>query len=168
MYSNILFPTDGSAGANAALANARDLAKTYGSSVDVLYVAETNHEAFGLGGDPKEHAPGMIGDPEGGDGGMVGTRMDSAELRSYVKEHGQDVVETTASQFGDIETRRVVRSGDPHQVILDYVAENDIDIIVMGTHGRTGLDRYLLGSVTEKVVRLSPVPVLTVRKGEDA
>jgi nucleotide-binding universal stress UspA family protein len=57
----------------------------------------------------------------------------------------------------------VVAQGAPHRAILDYVDEQDIDLIVMGTHGRTGLDRYLLGSVTEKVVRLSDAPVLTVR-----
>jgi nucleotide-binding universal stress UspA family protein len=57
----------------------------------------------------------------------------------------------------------VVAQGAPHQAILDYVDEHDIDLVVMGTHGRTGLDRYLLGSVTEKVVRLSDAPVLTVR-----
>ncbi|WP_394351132.1 universal stress protein [Halorubrum sp. CBA1125] len=44
-----------------------------------------------------------------------------------------------------------------------YVDANDIDLIVMGTHGRSGLERYLLGSVTEKVVRTSALPVLTVR-----
>jgi len=55
------------------------------------------------------------------------------------------------------QTRRFVQSctteviaGDPHQVILDYAKKNDIDMIVMGTHGRTGLDRHLIGSVTEK------------------
>jgi nucleotide-binding universal stress UspA family protein len=57
----------------------------------------------------------------------------------------------------------VVAQGTPHQAILDYIGEHDIDLVVMGTHGRTGLDRYLLGSITEKVVRLSDAPVLTVR-----
>ena len=59
-----------------------------------------------------------------------------------------------------------VLSGRPHRAIVDYAAEYDVDLIVMGTHGRTGLDRYLLGSVTERVVRLSDVPVLAV--GEEA
>lgn len=57
----------------------------------------------------------------------------------------------------------VVAQGTPHQAILDHIDEHDIDLVVMGTHGRTGLDRYLLGSITEKVVRLSDAPVLTVR-----
>jgi len=47
-------------------------------------------------------------------------------------------------------------------VILTYVEEHDIDLVVVGTHGRTGFDRYVLGSVTEHLVRTSPIPVLTV------
>ena len=49
------------------------------------------------------------------------------------------------------------------QVIQTYIDDHDIDLVVVGTHGRTGLDRYLLGSVTEQLVRTSSVPVLTVR-----
>ncbi|WP_227380725.1 universal stress protein [Haladaptatus halobius] len=54
--------------------------------------------------------------------------------------------------------------GEPAQTILDYIETNDIDLIVMGTHGRSGLDRHLLGSVTEKAVRHSNASVLTVRR----
>jgi nucleotide-binding universal stress UspA family protein len=53
-----------------------------------------------------------------------------------------------------------VLSGSPYRAIVDYAAAEDIDLVVMGTHGRTGFDRYLLGSVTERVVRLSDRPVL--------
>jgi len=60
------------------------------------------------------------------------------------------------------ETRR----GEPYRTILDYADEAVVDVIVMGTHGRRGLDRYLLGSVTEKVVRAATVPVLTIRADE--
>jgi nucleotide-binding universal stress UspA family protein len=59
--------------------------------------------------------------------------------------------------------RRAGRSAsDTRSRILDYAETEDIDLIVMGTHSRTGLDRYLLGSVTEKVVRTADVPVVTV------
>lgn len=168
MYDTVLHPTDGSTGANVALENVRNLAETYGSTVHVLYVTNTSHEGFGLGTDPKEHSSGMVGDPEGGDGGMVGERMEADEMRAQLEEHGQSVVDETASRLDDIETETVVRSGDPHEVILDYADDADADVIVMGTHGRTGLDRYLIGSVTEKVVRLSDVPVLTVRERDES
>lgn len=54
-------------------------------------------------------------------------------------------------------------SGIPHREILQMAKEEKVDLIVMGTHGRTGVEHLLLGSVAEKVVRLSPYPVLTVR-----
>lgn len=58
--------------------------------------------------------------------------------------------------------------GNPHEEILEYVSEHGIDMVIMGTHGRTGLDRVVMGSVAERVVRRSPVPVLTVRGEESA
>jgi nucleotide-binding universal stress UspA family protein len=60
-------------------------------------------------------------------------------------------------------TSTVVRQGAAWQVVIDVITEEKCDLVVMGTHGRTGLAHALLGSVAEKVVRLSPVPVLTVR-----
>jgi nucleotide-binding universal stress UspA family protein len=60
-----------------------------------------------------------------------------------------------------------VRPGTPHREILAYVEEHDADLVVLGTRGQTGLERYLLGSVTERVLRSSPVPVMTVRQPED-
>jgi nucleotide-binding universal stress UspA family protein len=164
MYDRILYPTDGSDESMAALENVRDLAETYGAAVDVLYVADTAHELFGLGGEHGDTTgPGMVHHPEGDDTGMAGSQANVEEVRSAVEEHGQQLVDETADMLDDIEVRTAVRSGDPPQVIRSYTDEHDVDIIVMGTHGRTGLDRYLLGSVTEKVVRLAEVPVLTVR-----
>jgi len=59
-----------------------------------------------------------------------------------------------------------VREGPPFLEVIRYAKENDIDLIVMGTHGRSGLTHALLGSVAEKVVRKAPCPVLTVRDPE--
>ncbi|MFW6434755.1 MAG: universal stress protein [Halovenus sp.] len=78
-------------------------------------------------------------------------------------EHAEQIVEEAARQFEGLDVKTVVKRGEPHQAILDY-ADDGIDLIVMGTHGRTGLQRYLLGSVAEKVVRLFDVPVVTVRE----
>jgi len=166
MYTDILYPTDGSDGAEAALENVRVLAETYDATVHVLHVADTSHHALGLGHDPKEHASGMVGDPQGGVGGMVGQRMTTEEMRDQLQEYGQALVSDVADRLGDLRTETVVDSGDPHTVILEYVDGHSIDLVVMGTHGRTGLDRYLIGSVTEKIVRLSDVPVVSVRQDE--
>lgn len=62
--------------------------------------------------------------------------------------------------------QKIVREGTPFYEITNYAKENNIDLIVMGTHGHSGLVHMLLGSVTEKVVRKSPCPVLTVRHPE--
>jgi nucleotide-binding universal stress UspA family protein len=62
------------------------------------------------------------------------------------------------------QVREEVREGTPHAEIVEFAREAGIDLIVMGTHGRGGLSHMLLGSVTEKVVRTAPCPVLTVRE----
>jgi nucleotide-binding universal stress UspA family protein len=71
--------------------------------------------------------------------------------------------ESNLNRFG---VKREVREGNPFTEIVRFAKEQDIDLIIMGTHGRTGLAHVLLGSVTEKVVRKAPCPVLTVRHPE--
>lgn len=167
-YDNILYPTDGSDGAKAALETVRDLAETYDATVHVLNVIDVSHAAQGIGDDPnKETSPGMVGDPQGADTPMGGERELPEKVREEANEHGEEVVEEAAQQLGDVDLRADVRSGDPADVILDYADANDIDLLVMGTQGRTGLERYLIGSVAEEVVRLADVPVLTVRDADE-
>jgi len=142
MYETILVPTDGSAGAHAALDEAVSLAATYDATVYSLYVADTS-----------------AAQPETG-------YVDIVESFERIGE------ETTAeaverAERADVEAVGAVRTGLPHRTILDYAEEIDADLIVMGTHGRTGLERYLLGSVTEKVVRTADAPVLTVRMADE-
>jgi len=142
MYETILVPTDGSAGAEAALGEAVSLAGTFDATVHSLYVADTS-----------------AAQPETG-------YVDIVESFERIGE------ETTAEAVEDAERAGVeavgaVRVGLPHRTILDYAEEVDADLIVMGTHGRTGLERYLLGSVTEKVVRTADAPVLTVRLSDE-
>jgi len=72
-------------------------------------------------------------------------------------------VEEAAGSAG-VAARTSVVEGDVHRHIVGYADDVGIDLIVIGTHGQRGLDRLILGSVTERVVRSSPVPVLTVRQ----
>jgi nucleotide-binding universal stress UspA family protein len=143
MYDTILVPTDGSAGSRKALEHAVDLAKTNDAAIHVLSVVDVT----------------ALAAVEGNVGPMLdafeetGNRVVS-EAVERVESEGIEAVE---GSVGD---------GQPYRVILDYADEHGVDLIVMGTHGRTGLDRYLVGSVTEKVVRLADVPVLTIRADE--
>lgn len=141
MYDNILVPTDGSAESEAAFEHALGLAEMHGSTIHALFVVE----------------PVYTGD--------VGT----GQYLDVMEEDGERIVAELAERADSAgaETATDVRVGSPHRQILEYAEENGVDLVVMGTHGRTGLNRYLLGSVTEKVVRLSDVPVLTVRRERD-
>lgn len=142
MYRRILLPTDGGEAADRALAHAVDLAAQYDADLHVLYVVD---------------AGAVTGDIE------IGTIVE--EFESAGERTLEDVADR-ANEAGlerDRITTKLAR-GTPHRVILEYATSRNVDLVVMGTHGRTGLDRYLIGSVAERVVRLSPVPVLTVRQ----
>lgn len=142
MYDRILLPTDGSDATGPAVEQAIGLARETGAELHVLFVVEDI-----------PYAPEMMDDEVEGQLRAIGEDA-IKEIRERASEEGVDVVSA-------------LREGAPHTSILGYADEEDIDAIVMGTHGRSGLDRYLLGSVTERVVRTSDVPVLTVRKGEE-
>lgn len=163
MYNTILFPTDGSEGADAALEHASDAAKQHGATLHTLFVAPKEIGPSGMVGE--EHDDIERSDMVGEDHETQGTGMMKTEADlSAVEAQGQALVEGVAESVGaGIATETAVRQGNPHEQILDYAEEIGADLIVMGTHGRTGVDRYLLGSVTERVVRTSDVPVLTVR-----
>lgn len=67
---------------------------------------------------------------------------------------------------GEARTTRCVRQGTPFVEVIRYAREHEIDLVVIGTHGRSGLSHVLMGSVAERVVRKAPCPVLTVRPGQ--
>jgi nucleotide-binding universal stress UspA family protein len=139
VYDDILLPTDGSDAADAAVDNAIDLAAKYDATLHVLYVADTTEYS---------------------------TVAFENEVIDPLEKEGEGVVDE-AVRRADAEgvvARGVVMQGGVFETIQKYVADEGIDAVVMGTHGRRGLGRALLGSVTERVVRTSDVPVLTVRQ----
>lgn len=150
MYDTILVPTDGSPAADRALREALNLASETGAALHVLYVVDTTTAGWAA-----------VGDEEFG--------VEVQQALEYLEEEGEkattEAIET-AREAG-VEVVTAIEDGTPYRDILAYAEERAIDLLVMGTHGRTGLDRYLLGSTTERVVRRSPVPVLTVRYDED-
>ena len=145
LYDRILVPTDGSSEGERAVTHALDVAAVHGASVHAVYVVDTASYA----GMPMESSW------EGVD----------ELLRSDAREAVKRVEQIAATTSVDVET--AVVDGSPSREIIRYAEANDCDLIVMGTHGRGGIDRLLLGSVAEKVVRGASVPVLTVRLDGD-
>lgn len=82
-------------------------------------------------------------------------------------EEGESALRMVENRADRTPVETEITDGSPAREIRTYATENDCDLIVMGTHGRSGVDRLLLGSVAERVVRSSPVPVLTVHVGDE-
>ena len=144
MYDRILVPTDGSPGVERAVEHAADLASAHGAALKAVYVVNTASFATL----PMETSWEGMGDMLREDGGRALQR-----------------VEEIANEAGiPVETHLL--EGSPSREIVRFAETEGVDLIVMGTHGRGGIDRLLLGSVAERVVRSSTVPVLTVRVGQ--
>jgi len=142
MYGDILLPFDGSGAAAAALHHAAEIAHWTDGSIQLLFIADTARDSV--------------------------TVVESDVVDALVQE-GEQILDDAAEALRTlgVDHDSEVVQGNPAPTIAEYAERYDYDVIVMPTHGRTRLSRYLLGSVTEKVVRLSSVPVLTVRMRDD-
>jgi nucleotide-binding universal stress UspA family protein len=142
MYEDILLPFDGSEGAAEVLHHASEIAHWADATIQVLYVADTTRDSV--------------------------TVVEGHTVDALVRE-GEDVVDEAAKTLDTLGVSydTDVVQGNPAPTIVEYADRYDQDLIVMPTHGREGLSRYLVGSVSEKVVRLSSIPVLTVRMQPD-
>ena len=153
MYDRMLVPTDGSDVAELAVDQAVDLAERYGATLHALYVVDVDAVNLGLGTEQVDRIrQGKFGEME-----ELKAKADAATgaVADAARERGVEVVEE-------------VRVGRPHRVIADYADEADIDLIAMGSHGRAGVSRVLLGSVTERVLRSTDRPVLVVDERRSA
>jgi nucleotide-binding universal stress UspA family protein len=139
MYDRILVPTDGSPGMDRVVDHAVDLAAIHDADLHLIYVVNS----AGYAGLPGESAVESLG--------------------SMLQEQGETALGRAAERIEDVPTERVLANGAPSTEIVDHATEEGCDLIVMGTHGRGGIDRLLLGSVAERVVRTATVPVLTIR-----
>jgi nucleotide-binding universal stress UspA family protein len=146
-WKTILVPHDFSSCANHATAMARDVAKSHGARLVLLHVADL---PLGLEPDavivPREGAAPL----KARDVALGGAREHIENLAERLTKDGVQV--TTALALGNVVDE-----------IIEAARREQADLIVMGTNGRTGLSRLVVGSVTEKVVRQAPVPVLTLR-----
>lgn len=146
--NRVLFPTDFSDGAKQAFPQAAFLAAQHDATLHLLNVTGRHQHDYA---EAKAHFPVPID-----------------TLNDWLRRPAQGVTE---ADWPDLETMRIeqkqVESAVPAETILSYADAHDIDLIVMGTHGRRGMDRMLFGSVTEEVVRKAPCPALTVRVDAD-
>lgn len=147
MWKNILVPTDFSPCAEGALRLATDLARTQRAAIRMMHVCEL----------PENLPPDTLVE--------ASDRNAKVPIADYATRGAarrlEAIAEPLRRQGLSVETRAVV--GRSAEEILRAANELRSDLIVVGTHGRTGLSHLWLGSVAEKLVRLAPVPVLTVR-----
>lgn len=136
-WKKILFATDGSRYSGYAAERAIDFAKSYGGSIAAVSVVDVPAEFYG-------EAPGAVENLIKNAKCFVGSVKEKAEKL-------------------DIRTSTFVGEGDAYGIIAKISREEKIDVIIMGSHGRTGLKRLLMGSVAEKVIGHAPCPVLVVK-----
>jgi len=142
MFETVVIATDGSESVRRAVAVAADLAERFDATVHALSVVDA---------DEVEASPESVRD----------------ELREALEENAREATEAVGERVGG-EVTTAVREGRPPAEITAYAREQDADVVAMGTRGRHGESRFLVGSVAERVVRICPVPVLTVRRLENA
>ena len=150
IYTKILLPLDGSNFSATALPHAKELARRYDAEL-VLFQAI-------------QGAPGYVA---AGEPGMMTTVAIGPENEDIMRT--VDLVRRSLEETADGLRKQQVKAsiatqvGNPAECIVDYAANHKIDLIVMSTHGRTGLARWAFGSVAMKVIQAAACPVLTIR-----
>ncbi|MFN3739947.1 MAG: universal stress protein [Thermodesulfovibrionales bacterium] len=142
MVKKILLPTDFSEGSKNALPYAVELTKQYNASLYMIHVIYDINQASGL------HVP------------HVNLDQLYSEIESVAK---KELERFGLEELRGMNVQREVLRGVPYEEIVKYAEKNQIDLIVIGTHGRKGLEKIFFGSTAEQVVRKAPCAVLTVR-----
>ncbi|WP_439028365.1 universal stress protein [Haloarchaeobius sp. DT45] len=138
MFDTVVIATDGSESVRRAVTVGLDLAERFEATVHALYVVDASEV---------ESSPESVRD----------------EFRSALEESGEEALQTVTAET-DAEVVTAVREGRPAAEICEYAREVDADMVATGTRGRHGENRFLIGSVAERVVRTCDRPVLTVRQ----
>lgn len=141
MIDTVVIATDGSESVTRAVRVALDLAERFDAAVRALYVVDEGEV---------DSSPEELRD----------------ELRDALESQGEDAL-AAVRDHADRDVTTAVREGRPAAEITEYAREEDADMVATGTRGRHGENRFLIGSVAERVVRSCPVPVLTVRQLEN-
>ncbi|HXE71060.1 MAG TPA: universal stress protein [Candidatus Nitrosotenuis sp.] len=141
MAGQILIPLDGSEPSESALPHALALARRLEAGLILLHVVP-----------PSAY--------------LAGELAVSPELQQREEEYAADYLQKVAARLEGMDVEWHVRRGDPAQAILDFAERQPVDLIVLSSRGRSGIPRWLFGSVAERVVRHAPVPVMVVHPGQ--
>jgi universal stress protein A len=147
-FENILVPMDFAAHSSEALRVAGDIALRYSAALTLIYVYEQVDYAL----------------PEG----YVLYTPEQVQRMTAEFQKRLSLAQQQVEQQGVQRVRSLVLQGPVALEIVDYAKTQNMDLIVMGTHGRTGIKHVLMGSVAERVLRMAPCPVLTVKAREKA
>lgn len=144
LIKKILVPVDFSDYSKDALKYAVQFAKQFNARLYIVYVVEPVIY-------PADFSMGQVAIPS---------------LENDIKNRAEEEMESLVKSFVDpsIKTEKIIKTGKPFVEIIETAREVDADIIIMATHGHTGVEHLLFGSTAEKVVRKAPCPVLTLRK----
>jgi len=147
VFKKILFPTDFSVASDYAMSYAISMAKRYKAKFFLLHVVDTTYDISGF------YIP----------------HISAEKLMQEMEEAAEKKLTNISSAISRrIKAREiVVKSGIPHKEILKFAKDKGVDMIIMGTHGKAGLDHLLFGSTTERVLRQASCPVLTIRPPKD-
>ena len=157
MYSNVLVPLDGSEVSERALAHAQNMAKAFGARVYLLQVISVTHE-YEAARDAGGESPSVA------EYSLEIAREITTGRQTRAEQYLEEAAARLASQAIQVDT--AVRQGLTLETITTFVEEHEIDLIVMSTHGRGYFQRFLVGSVTDRVIRSSPVPVVAIPPGD--
>ncbi len=146
LFRQILIATDGSGYTKRAVDYGIDLAGNTGAKLYAIYVIDTGAYGSIPLSQPMEYAYSLL-------------RQEGDAAIEYVKDR---------AEAEGLEVEGIIAEGHPADEIIKYAENNSIDLIVMGTLGKSGLDRFLLGSVADKVVRNSKIPVIVVPANVEA
>lgn len=142
MYDDILLPVDGTDNIAAVIEHAAAVADWADATLHILYVADTTRDSV--------------------------TVVETGVVDALV-EKGEDIVDDVhrALRGHGIDIETDVVQGNPAETIVEYANHYEMDLVLVSTQAKEGVSRVILGSVAEKIVRLSPVPVMTIRRRED-
>jgi len=145
LFRKILIATDGSEYTKKAVDHGIEFANNNGAKIIAIYVIDTRAYASIPLSAPMEYAYSLL-------------RQEGDMALKYVSDR---------AEAAGLEVEGIITQGHPAEEIIKYAEENSIDLIVMGTLGKSGLDRFLMGSVADKVIRNSKIPVIAVPAKEE-